>query len=108
MTLNRWTLLWIFVVAILLLVLAFELLGVVTLEDLIANPILFLIAFVIVAVLSAVGAMFIGVFVTHRIFSSTDFTPFEREMLSMRQEVRAIKERLEELLDSSRESEKKD
>ncbi|MCJ2520513.1 MAG: hypothetical protein LN412_06170 [Candidatus Thermoplasmatota archaeon] len=108
MTLNRWTLLWIIVVAILLLVLAFELLGVVTLEDLIANPILFLIAFVIVAVLSAVGAMFIGVFVTHRIFSSTDFTPFEREMLSMRQEVRAIKERLEELLDSSREAEKKD
>lgn len=96
---NRWTILWLVIVALLLLVLVFELAGIVTVEDLIANPILFLIAFVIVAVLSAVGAMFIGVFVTHRIFASEEFTPFEREMLSMREDVRAIKERLEEVLE---------
>ncbi len=108
MTLNRWTVLWILIVAFLLVILSFELLGVVTLEDLIANPILFLIAFVIVAVLSAVGAMFIGVFITHRIFASGSFTPFEREMLSMRKEIQAIKERLEELLEATRNPEGKD
>ncbi len=102
MTLNRWTVLWLVTVSLLLTVLALELIGIVSLEDLIANPILFLIAFVIVAVLSAVGAMFIGVFVTHRIFASEDFTPFEREMLTMREEVRAIKRRLDELMDRSR------
>ncbi len=88
--------------AFLLVILIFELFELITLEDLIANPILFLIAFAIVAVLSAVGAMFIGVFVTHRIFASGNFTPFEREMLSMRQEVRAVKEKLEELLETYR------
>lgn len=97
MTINRWTALWIVAVVALLIVLGFELSGLISLEDLLANPILFLIAFVIVAVLSAVGAMFIGVFVTHRIFASGGFTPFEREMLSMREEVRTIREQLEAL-----------
>jgi predicted membrane protein len=100
--LNRWTVLWIIIVALLLVILVFELVGIVTLEDLIANPILFLIAFVIVAVLSAVGAMFIGVFLTHRIFASEEFTPFEREMLSMREDIRAIRKRLEEVLKALR------
>ncbi|MFQ5838277.1 MAG: hypothetical protein ACE5HJ_05785 [Thermoplasmata archaeon] len=105
---NRWTVLWIVTVALLLLILAFELVGIVTLEDLIANPILFLIAFIIVAVLSAVGAMFIGVFLTHRIFASEEFTPFEREMLSMRQDIQAIKERLEQVLKSLQNPEERD
>lgn len=98
MSLKRWTILWLIVVVSLLVVLIFEIAGVFRIEDLIANPVLFLIAFVIVAVLSAVGAMFIGIFVTHRVFASSDFTPFEREMLSMRQEVKAMRDELERLL----------
>ncbi len=94
---NWWTILWIVVVASLLIVFVLQITGVLTLADLAANPVLFLVAFVIVAVLSAVGAMFIGVFVTHRIFASTEFTPFEEEMLRMREEVRQIRERLEEI-----------
>ncbi|MEE8198421.1 MAG: hypothetical protein V3R46_04000 [Thermoplasmata archaeon] len=94
---NWWTILWIVVVASLLIVFVLQISGVLTLADLAANPVLFLVAFVIVAVLSAVGAMFIGVFVTHRIFASTEFTPFEEEMLRMREEVRQIRERLEEI-----------
>ncbi len=94
---NWWTILWIVVVAALLVVFVLQLSGVLTLADLAANPILFLVAFVIVAVLSAVGAMFIGVFITHRIFASSEFTPFEQEMLRMREEVREIREWLEEM-----------
>ncbi len=94
---NWWTILWIVVVASLLIVFVLQISGVLTLADLAANPVLFLVAFVIVAVLSAVGAMFIGVFVTHRIFASSEFTPFEEEMLRMREEVRQIRERLEEI-----------
>ncbi len=94
---NWWTILWIVVVASLLIVFVLQISGILTLADLAANPVLFLVAFVIVAVLSAVGAMFIGVFVTHRIFTSSEFTPFEQEMLRMREEVREIRERLEEI-----------
>ncbi len=108
MSINRWTILWAVIVIILIIVLSFELVGVVAIEDLIANPVLFLIAFAIVAVLSAVGAMFIGVFVTHRIFSSADFTPFEREMLQMRKEVQAIREKLEDVLNTTRKPRKED
>ncbi|MFQ5552683.1 MAG: hypothetical protein ACE5EW_03075 [Thermoplasmata archaeon] len=97
MRLNWWTVLWIIAVAALLVLFVLQLSGIITLADLAADPILFLVAFVIVAVLSAVGAMFIGVFVTHRIFASSEFTPFEQEMLHMREEVREIRERLEEI-----------
>lgn len=97
MRLNWWTVLWIVVVLSLLIVFILQLSGILTLEDLAANPILFLVAFVTVAVLSAVGAMFIGVLLTHRIFASSEFTPFEKEMLRMREEVREIRERLEEV-----------
>ncbi len=93
---------------LLLIVLGLELAGIAALEDLIANPVLFLIAFVIVAVLSAIGAMFIGVFVTHRIFASEDFTPFEREMLYMRKEVQAIREKLEAVLKTVQTAEDED
>ncbi|MDX1534290.1 MAG: hypothetical protein R3291_01565 [Thermoplasmata archaeon] len=92
-----WTVLWVIAVAALLVVLVLQLSGILTLADLAANPVLFLVAFVIVAVLSAVGAMFIGVLVTHRIFASAEFTPFEQEMLRMREEVREIRARLEEV-----------
>ncbi|MFQ5920372.1 MAG: hypothetical protein ACE5I4_10080 [Thermoplasmata archaeon] len=108
MTINRWTALWLVAVVALLVVLGFELSGLIFLEDLLANPILFLVAFVIVAVLSAVGAMFIGVFVTHRIFASSEFTPFEQEMLHMREEVREIRERLEEVTRDPNPGQRKD
>ena len=97
MRMNWWTILWIVVVVALLVVFVLQLIGILTLAELAANPVLFLVAFIIVAVLSAVGAMFIGVFVTHRIFASSEFTPFEQEMLHMREEVREIRERLEEI-----------
>ncbi|MFQ5986752.1 MAG: hypothetical protein ACE5KQ_05285 [Thermoplasmata archaeon] len=97
MRLNWWTVLWIIAVVALFVLFVLQLSGIITLADLAADPILFLVAFVIVAVLSAVGAMFIGVFVTHRIFASSEFTPFEQEMLRMREEVREIRDRLEEV-----------
>lgn len=106
MTLSRWTILWVLVVVILLTILVLEVAGVLRIEDLIANPVLLLIGFSIVGILAAVGAMFIGIFVSYRIFAGERFSPFEREMLDMREEVQAIRERLEELVratDSSRE-----
>lgn len=98
MRMDKWTALWLVAVVSLVLVLVLELLGAISLSDLTANPILLLVGIVIVAVLSAVGAMFLGVFLTQRVFASSQFTPFEREMLAMREEVRQIREQVEALL----------
>ncbi len=52
---------------------------------------------VFISVLAIVGAIFIGMFISHRIFSASGFTTFEEEMLQMRKDVEEIKEKLEEL-----------
>jgi len=41
--------------------------------------------------------VFVGMFVSHRILSTKGFTPFEQEMLRMRQEVRELSDRLGEI-----------
>ncbi|MFQ6127501.1 MAG: hypothetical protein ACE5QW_01150 [Thermoplasmata archaeon] len=70
---------------------------VITFGDIIANFFLFLVVLVIIAILAVIGAMFVGVFISHRIFSVRAFTPFEEEMLQMREEVVEIKEAIERI-----------
>ena len=85
------------IVIILVVVLVAQMTGVVTFGDIIANFFLFLVVLVIIAILAVIGAMFVGVFVSHRIFSVKAFTPFEEEMLRMREEVTDIKEAVQDL-----------
>ena len=49
-----------------------------------------------IILLALIGAIFIGMFLSHRILSTGTFTPFEEEMLKMRQEVTEMKMLLEE------------
>ncbi len=51
----------------------------------------------LIAVLSIVGAVFVGMFVSHRILSTKGFTPFEQEMLHMRQEVGDLRRQIEQI-----------
>lgn len=94
---GRWTLLWVTIVIILIVVLTAQMTGVITFGDIIANFFLFLVVLVIIAILAVIGAMFVGVFISHRIFSVKTFTPFEEEMLRMREEVVEIKEAIERI-----------
>lgn len=73
--------------------------GLFTPGNLIANFFLFLITLVIIAILAVIGAMFVGVFVSHRIFSVKAFTPFEKEMLKMREEVGVIAQEISKMRD---------
>ena len=94
---SKWTLLWLTIVIMLIVVLGAQMTGVVTFGDIIANFFLFLVVLVIIAILAVIGAMFVGVFISHRIFSVQAFTPFEEEMLRMREEVAEIKEAVERM-----------
>jgi len=47
--------------------------------------------------LALIGAFFLGMLMSHRILSIGDFTPFEREMIKMREEIKEILERIEKL-----------
>ncbi len=73
------------------------LLGWIQFEDIIHNFISFVFIMVLIAFLAIIGAIFIGMFISHRIFSASGFTTFEEEMLQMRKDVKEIKEQLEKI-----------
>lgn len=96
MRLTRWVLLWALIIGVLV---AIEI-GVVTgrlTPDPIGSFLVFIFALMVISILSIIGAVFVGMFVSHRILSTKGFTPFEQEMLRMRQEVRELSERLGEI-----------
>jgi small-conductance mechanosensitive channel len=52
-----------------------------------------------ILLLSLVGAMLIGMFVSYRILAFREFTPFEKDMMEMRVEVSQLKEMLTQIRD---------
>jgi hypothetical protein len=51
-----------------------------------------------IIVLALIGAIFVGMMLSHRILSIGAFTPFEEEMLKMREDIRAINEKLDSVI----------
>jgi len=91
---RRWTLLW--VVFVLALV-ATEI-GIVTRGvDPFTSFYLIILAIAAIGVLAIIGAVFIGMYITTRILGSREFTPFEKEMLAMREDVKRLTARVEDL-----------
>lgn len=95
MRISRWVLLWATVVVILVAVEMAQVMGLIRPADIITNFFLLLLVLVVIAILAAIGAGFLGVFITHRMFSSREFTPFEEEMLKMREELKRTVELVE-------------
>ena len=92
-------LLWILLIAVLLIVELAEITHVFTLpvQSAIADPLAFVIALIFTTLLALVGAIFIGVYLSHRLLSPTGFTPLEEEMLRMRSDLQSVKRDLAEL-----------
>jgi len=66
-------------------------------QDIFYNFVAFVFGLVIISFLAIIGAMFVGMFISHRIFSSREFTNFEEEMLKMRRDVEDIKEKIDNI-----------
>ena len=99
MRVSRWTLLWLLLVAVLLVIWVGVYLGFITPGNLVTSFLAFVFALVVIAILAIIGAVFLGMVVSHRIMSGKGFTPFEEEMLKMRQEVRDLRDRLDALVE---------
>jgi hypothetical protein len=95
--LSRWVLIWILIVGVLVAIEVGVVTGRLTPGDLIGSFFILLLAVMVVSILSIIGAVFVGMFVSQRILSTKGFTPFEQEMLRMRQELRDLTERLGEI-----------
>ena len=52
---------------------------------------------IVIAVLAIIGATFLGIYISHRILSTQDFSPFEQEMFRMADEVKRLSQKVEEI-----------
>ncbi len=95
MRFSRWTLLWLLLVAVLVVIWVGVVLGWITPGNLVTSFLGFVFALVVISILAIIGAVFLGMVISHRVMSGQGFTPFEEEMLKMRQEVRELRDRLD-------------
>ena len=93
------TLLWLVLIVVLLIVEFAEITHsfTVPIQSVIGDPLAIVIALVFTTLIALVGAIFIGVYLSHRLLSPTGFTPFEEEMLRMRADVQQVKRDVAEL-----------
>jgi len=94
---SRWTLVWLVVVGLLIAIEVAILFGVVNPYDVVTFFFIMVSALVVIAVLAIIGAMFLGLYISHRILSTQAFTPFEQEMLQMAEDVKRLSDKVDAL-----------
>jgi hypothetical protein len=96
MKVPRWTLFWIIVVTALVVIEVAEITRLFTLPPQIAllSPYSIIVSLVLITILALVGAVFVGFYLSSQIYSARGFTPFEQEMLRMRQDVLELRSEL--------------
>ncbi len=93
---RRWLYLWLVVVLGLVLFEVGLVTGVIRV-NLLTNFYFVILAVAIIGILSIIGAVFVGIFIVYRIYYRQEFTPFEKEMLMMREDVKRLAAKVEEL-----------
>ena len=102
MKIPRWTLFWVLVITVLVVVEIAEITRLFTLPLAIAalSPLTIIVSLVLITILALVGAVFVGFYLSSQIYSARGFTPFEQEMLKMRQEVSELHREVRSLRDA--------
>ncbi|HWG92278.1 MAG TPA: hypothetical protein VNZ52_15615 [Candidatus Thermoplasmatota archaeon] len=76
---------------------ALAFLGIIPLDSLFLYILNNVLGFVAVALLAAVGGVFLGMLLAHRALATREFSPVERAMMETSQEVKRLTARIEEL-----------
>ncbi len=61
------------------------------------DPVTLLVSLVFTTILAIIGAIFVGIYASARLLRPRGFSPFEEEMLRMREELGEVRRRLDEL-----------
>ena len=73
--------------------------GLIPIRDILLNFIGFISMLISITMLAVIGAIFLGMYLSHRILTKKGFTPFEISMMEMHEDVKELKERITELED---------
>jgi hypothetical protein len=71
--------------------------GVFSINDILLNFIGFISMLISITTLAIVGAIFFGMYISHRILSKRGFTPFEMSMMEMHEDIKEIKTKIAQL-----------
>ncbi|HID73974.1 MAG TPA: hypothetical protein EYP43_02860 [Thermoplasmata archaeon] len=91
---------YLFMVGVLLSIMAVLILwfvGVIKTESIITDILIILVQWVFITGLALLGAILLGMFLGHRFLSIRGFTPFEKEMLEMHSNIKAMNARLDSI-----------
>ena len=90
---------WVLVIAVLVVVEVAEIthLFTVPISNALADPLAFVFALVFTTILALVGAIFVGIYLSHRLLTPSGFSPFEEEMLRMRSDLKEVRKIVEEM-----------
>ncbi len=97
MRISRWTLLWLLVVGLLISIELAIVVGAVNPYDVVTFFFIMVSGLIVIAVLAIIGATFLGIYISHRILSTQDFSPFEQEMFRMADEVKRLSQKVDEI-----------
>ena len=97
MKISRWTLLWLLVVGLLISIELAIVFGAVNPYDVVTFFFIMVSGLIVIAVLAIIGATFLGIYISHRILSTQDFSPFEQEMFRMADEVKRLSQKVDEI-----------
>ncbi len=89
---------WSAVIAILVLFEILQFSGIIRLSSIAANFYIFMFSLVTISILAVIGAIFLGITIAHRLLESKGFTPFEVEMLAMKEQISEMRKAIDELL----------
>ena len=81
--------------------------GIIPIKDILLNFIGFISMLISITMLAVVGAIFLGMYLSHRILTKKGFTPFEISMLEMHEDIKDIKARLVKVENKLNKKEKK-
>jgi amino acid permease len=93
----RIPLIYIFLLIVLIIIASWiigSITGLIPIEDILLNFIGFVSMLVTITMLAVVGAIFLGMYLSHRILTKKGFTPFEISMLEMHEDIKELKHRL--------------
>jgi hypothetical protein len=68
--------------------------GLIPIKSILLNFVGFISMLVSITMLAVVGAIFLGMYLSHRILSKKGFTPFEVSMMEMHEDIKEIKSRI--------------
>ncbi len=81
--------------------------GIIPITDILLNFIGFISMLISITMLAVIGAIFLGMYLSHRILTKKGFTPFEISMLEMHEDIKYMKKQIAKLKNDLNNKDKK-